>query len=159
MVLIKQVDTPGENLSAAIQLFKAYRAALGVDLNFQNFDEEIDHPLQKYGPPQGALFIAFLRGEPIGCIALQQLPNENKSRVCEMKRLYVKPENRKDKAGYLLVEKLIEKAIQLGYNIMKLDTLEHLQPAIKLYEKFGFTITTSYYNNPLPGVVYMEKQL
>lgn len=159
MVLIKEVNETGDNLNTAIELFKAYQAELNVDLRFQNFDEEIHQPLKKYGPPQGALFLAFVNDEPIGCIALQELPEENGSKVCEMKRLYVKPENRKDKAGYFLVEALITKAKMLGYNIMKLDTLDRLQPAIKLYEKFGFEKTTSYYNNPLPGVVFMQLSL
>ena len=42
---------------------------------------------------------------------------------------------------------------------VKLDTLERLQAALKLYIKFGFETVTAYYDNPLPGVVYMQKEL
>ena len=42
---------------------------------------------------------------------------------------------------------------------MRLDTFEKLQAAVHLYKKFGFENISAFYNNPLPGVVYMEKQL
>jgi hypothetical protein len=42
---------------------------------------------------------------------------------------------------------------------MKLDTLQRLQPAIRLYEQYGFVHTTPYYANPMEDVVYMEKVL
>jgi ribosomal protein S18 acetylase RimI-like enzyme len=42
---------------------------------------------------------------------------------------------------------------------MKLDTLQRLQPAIRLYEQYGFVHTTAYYDNPIEDVVYMEKVL
>ncbi len=76
-----------------------------------------------------------------------------------MKRLYVKPSFRKNKIGKLLVEKLLESAKQKNYTAMRLDTLSKLQPAITLYENFGFKNISAYYKNPLEGVVYMEKTL
>ena len=78
--------------------------------------------------------------------------------VCEMKRLYVRPPFRKHKIGKAMVEQLMKDGKRLGYTTMKLDTLQKLQPAIALYKQYGFTETTAYYENPLPGVVYMEKQ-
>ena len=40
---------------------------------------------------------------------------------------------------------------------MRLDTFLKLQAAVHLYQQFGFENISAYYNNPLPGVVYMEK--
>jgi putative acetyltransferase len=112
-------------------------------------------PLKKYGAPNGALFIAYYNNEVAGCIALQPLQDGS----CEMKRLYVKPDFRKHKIGAALVQQLLITAKTLGYKKMKLDTLERLQAAISLYKKYGFMVTTAYYQNPLQEVVYMEKEL
>jgi GNAT superfamily N-acetyltransferase len=76
-----------------------------------------------------------------------------------MKRLYVVPEYRNLKIGDALVKSLLQEAQLLGYTTMKLDTLERLQAAIQLYQKFGFETVTAYYDNPLPSVVYMQKDL
>jgi len=76
-----------------------------------------------------------------------------------MKRLYVDPEYRKFGIGDALVKALLQEAKAMDYTLMKLDTLERLQAAIKLYQKFGFETVNAYYDNPLPGVVYMQKEL
>ncbi len=149
---IIKVCTQGIMLDQTKQLFLEYQQELNEDLCFQSFDTEIENPLIKYAAPTGALYIAIVNNKAVGCIALQQLPNNN----CEMKRLYVKPNYRKHKIGEALVVKIIEEAKTIGYNTMKLDTLTKLEPAIKLYEKFGFVHTNAYYNNPLINVVYME---
>jgi len=79
--------------------------------------------------------------------------------ICEMKRLYIKPNFRKYGIGKLLVKEICTKAEIFGYKVMRLDTLERLSRAINLYEKLGFAKIDAYYHNPLPHVVYMEKQL
>jgi ribosomal protein S18 acetylase RimI-like enzyme len=156
MVQIQSITTAGPALQAAVQLFKAYAAELDENLCFQGFTEELDNPLKKYGPPTGALLLAYYNQQPIGCVAIQALPQPA---TCEMKRLYVLPQYRQLKAGKLLATAIIHLARQMGYTQMKLDTLQRLQPAIQLYRQLGFETTTSYYNNPLPGVVYMQKAL
>ena len=100
--------------------------------------------------------MASYNGTPVGCIALQPL---QEVQTCEMKRLYVNPEYRKLGIGDALVNALLQEAKILDYTLMKLDTLERLQAAIKLYQKFGFETVNAYYDNPLPGVVYMQKEL
>jgi ribosomal protein S18 acetylase RimI-like enzyme len=112
--------------------------------------------LYKYSAPTGALFIATYHATPVGCIALQPLQEAG---TCEMKRLYVDPEYRKLGIGDALVKALLQEAKVLDYTLMKLDTLERLQAAIKLYQKFEFETVNAYYDNPLPGVVYMQKDL
>ena len=156
MLDIQKVTTEGPALESIKSLFKAYLTELNEDLCFQSFDSEIDNPLYKYSAPVGALFIASYNAIPVGCIALQPL---QEPQTCEMKRLYVDPEYRNLKIGDALVKILIQEAQSLGYATMKLDTLERLQAAIQLYQKFGFETVTAYYDNPLPSVVYMEKKL
>ena len=156
MLDIQKVTTEGPALESIKSLFKAYLLELNEDLCFQSFDSEIDNPLYKYSAPTGALFIAYHNATPVGCIALQAL---QEAQTCEMKRLYVVPEYRKLKIGDALVQALLLEAKTFGYLTMKLDTLERLQAALKLYIKYGFETVTAYYDNPLPGVVYMQKEL
>ena len=153
MVTLKHITQNDAGLETARHLFREYSEELGVDLCFQSFDEELKDPLKKYGPPKGSLILAYWNDLPVGTVALQALDEPG---CCEMKRLYVQPAYRKYGIGEALVNAILADANQLGYTNMKLDTLERLKAAIALYLKYGFKITTAYYHNPLPEVVYME---
>jgi ribosomal protein S18 acetylase RimI-like enzyme len=153
LLIIKEEDALMDEIRT---LFREYETELNEDLCFQSFEAELTNPLQKYGPPKGVLYLAKWNDEVAGCIALMPLPG---GLSCEMKRLYVRPQYRKHKIGKALVEQLLKDAKELGYTTMKLDTLQKLQPAIGLYQQYGFTETTAYYENPLPSVVYMEKMV
>ena len=154
MLQLQLIQEEGVLMDEIRTLFREYETELNEDLCFQSFEAELQNPLKKYGPPFGGLYIATWNNEVAGCIALLPLQEEA---TCEMKRLYVRPDYREHKIGKTLVEQLLKDAELLGYKKMKLDTLQKLQPAIGLYKQFGFMETTAYYENPLQGVVYMEK--
>ncbi len=156
MIELIPVTAEGVLLDEARILFREYEQELDENLCFQSFEAELKDPLKKYGPPRGVLYIAKWNNETAGCIALYPL---QKTDECEMKRLFVRPGFRKHKIGSMMIEQLLKDAVELDYKMMKLDTLEKLQPAIQLYKQYGFVETTAYYENPLTGVVYMEKQL
>ena len=159
MVGIEAVTTEGKELDIVRELFTDYQKELGEDLCFQSFTAELREPLKKYGPPDGIIYLARWNGEVAGCIALLPLPAVEGRKTCEMKRLYVKPGYRAYGIGRKLIEQLLAAAADMNYDVMKLDTLSRLEPAIHLYRKYGFNDTSSYYANPLPGVVYMQKEL
>ena len=156
MVQLIRVEREGDELTTVRQLFREYGAELNEDLCFQSFDAELHNPLKKYGPPAGVLLLALWEGEAAGCIALQPLPTPGD---CEMKRLYVRAGYRRYGIGRILVDALLEEARRRNYTHMKLDTLQRLQPAIRLYEQYGFVHIAPYYANPIDDVVYMEKKL
>jgi putative acetyltransferase len=156
MFRIKHITEEGEELDIIRDLFREYEKELDEDICFQSFEEELKSPLKKYGPPSGDLLLAYWDDEVAGCIALTKLIDEG---TCEMKRLYVKPGFRKNKIGKLLVEDLLDSAKERNYTKMRLDTFLKLRAAVHLYQQFGFKNISAYYNNPLPGVVYMEKEL
>ena len=156
MLRIKHIIEEGKELEVIRTLFREYEKELDEDICFQSFEDELKDPLKKYGPPSGDLILAYWEDEVAGCIALTKM---KESSACEMKRLYVKPSFRKNKIGKLLVEELLTSAKEKSYGKMRLDTFLKLQAAVHLYQQFGFENISAYYNNPLPGVMYMEKQL
>ncbi|MGC2208971.1 MAG: GNAT family N-acetyltransferase [Candidatus Korobacteraceae bacterium] len=80
--------------------------------------------------------------------------------VCEMKRLYVRPQFRGRQLGSMLAEHLIANAKSVGYELMRLDTLRNrMEDAIRLYRSLGFYEIPAYYCNPQPGVCYVELRL
>lgn len=156
MLRIKHIVEEGKELDIIRELFREYEKELDENICFQSFEEELKNPLKKYGPPTGDLILAYWEDEVAGCIALTRMKDPG---ICEMKRLYVRPSFRKNKIGRMLVEDLMTSAKEKDYKIMRLDTFLKLGAAIKLYEQFGFKNICPYYNNPLKGVVYMEKEL
>lgn len=144
-----------EQIDVVRDLFKEYSRFLGVDLGFQEFKEELEELPGKYARPSGVLYLAIGEQGPAGCVALRKLADG----VCEMKRLFVKPGYRRTGIGELLAGQTIEDAKSLGYSTMRLDTLDRLEAAMRLYERLGFKRVEPYYYNPLSGVVYWELNL
>ena len=136
-------------------LFREYEAFLKVDLCFQAFEQELAGLPGRYAPPGGDLLIARKGDRAAGCVALRDIGFP----VCEMKRLYVRPEFRRQGLGRMLCERIIDRAKAVGYRKMRLDTLDKLEQAVQLYQSLGFVETSAYYLNPLPGVVYCELDL
>ncbi len=136
-------------------LFSEYAAQLKIDLCFQGFTAELEQLAQIYGPPSGCLLLARRGERAVGCGAVRRLSED----ACEMKRLYVRLDARGMQLGRLIAQHLIARARALGYRRMLLDTLLEMVPARTLYGSLGFCETGPYYDNPLPGVVYMELDL
>ena len=147
--------TTAEDYAAGKSLIEEYAAALGVDLCFQNFSDEIANLPEIYGPPRGCLLLARTRSKAVGCVAVR---NRNAT-VCEMKRLYVKPHYRGKGLGRRLAESAIHSAQKLGYSRVVLDTLPSMAEAQVLYESLGFREIEGYYPNPLEGVRYLARDL
>jgi len=133
-----------------------YIAWLGMDLSFQNVNDEFAEFENIYSKPEGCFLIAVSeKDEMLGGVGLRKLTPE----ICEMKRLFVYPQYLKQGIGRSLCLELILKAKRFGYNKMRLDTLTRLEAANKLYKQLGFYGIAAYRKNPDPTAKYMELKL
>jgi putative acetyltransferase len=143
------------DVDAVRLLFAEYAASLSIDLAFQSFDDELAGLPGRYTPPDGALFVARVDGEPIGCVGLRSLDAE----TCELKRLFVRPSQRGGGTGRRLLEEAVAEARRLGYRRLRLDTVPGMERAQALYERFGFREIAAYAQNPIAGTRFLELDL
>ncbi len=152
-------ETPAQ-LFQARELFLEYAQSLGFSLCFQNFDQELAGLPGGYAPPEGRLLLAEYEGELAGCVALHKLDVGMKYEFCEMKRLYLRSQFRGQRLGRALADRIISEARQIGYQRMRLDTVEPLmKSAVAMYRKLGFVEIEPYGAHPVPGTLFMELKL
>jgi ribosomal protein S18 acetylase RimI-like enzyme len=171
-------DEPRE-LDAVRAIFRDYADSLGIDLGFQNFDQELASLPGEYEEPRGALLLAVVDvgevavpvdAEPLaraqgqlahvaGCCALRPLDTADYPNAAEMKRLYVRPQFRGVGLGRQLAEAILDAARGAGYACVLLDTLDDMESARALYEDLGFAEVPPYYHNPIAGSHYLKVDL
>ena len=144
----------GADIADVRLLFEEYAQSLGIDLGFQDFAAELSGLPGAYARPSGVLLLATA-ARAVGCVAVRRLDPD----VCEMKRLYVRPEGRGHAAGRALAEAAIAFATTAGYHAMRLDTLPTMTGAQALYRQLGFRDVPPYRFNPVPGTSFMELTL
>ncbi len=149
------VANSGEQIKIARNLFLEYAKELNIDLCFQNFAAELEELPGKYAPPDGALLLAINDQHAVGCVALRRWSATD----AEMKRLYIQPAYRHLGIGRALAQCIVERARELGYRRVVLDTLDSMQGAQALYRSLGFVSIEPYYDNPLPDALYFARDL
>jgi putative acetyltransferase len=144
-----------DSVGTVRELFLEYAAWLTVDLCFQDFEAELATLPGKYAPPKGAILLARVHGAVAGCVAMRPLD----ASVGEMKRLWVRQSFRNCGIGKLLIKAIVERARAAGYARLCLDTLPQMKTALVLYRALNFYQVPAYYNNPVPGAIFLEKML
>jgi ribosomal protein S18 acetylase RimI-like enzyme len=154
MIEIIPVDTK-DHISLVHSLFEEYAHSLGFHLDFQDFQAELVNLPGDYAPPDGCLLLAFNDNALAGCVGMRKLEQG----VCELKRMYVKPEFRKLGIGRKLAETVIALAHDTGYKLMRLDTLANMTEAVSLYRSLGFKESERYRYNPIEGAKFFRLEL
>ncbi|MDE0330353.1 MAG: GNAT family N-acetyltransferase [Nitrospinae bacterium] len=141
-----------EDFAEARALLREYEAESEVDLCFQGFEEEVEALERVYGPPGGRFLILRSGERTAGCVALE----DSGGKVCEMKRLFLRPEFRGRGLGRKCAEEIVRIARESGCNTVRLHTLPAMRAAIALYRSMGFREIPPYAEPPVEGVVFME---
>ena len=147
---------------AVRELFTEYTQMLVVHdpyfqayLDLQHYDAEVADLTQKYGLPDGRLYVAWCDGQPAGCIALRRLDDT----TCELKRLYVRPAFRGRGIAGVMMQHILDDARAIGYTVMLLDTEPFLRSALKMYRGLGFYEIPRYNDSPLDTTIFLRLDL
>jgi ribosomal protein S18 acetylase RimI-like enzyme len=154
MATVIQAGTPGE-IAQVRELFLEYGATPDFCVCFKGFEEEVQSLPGIYAPPEGRLLLAYVDGDAAGCVGLRKLAPG----VCEIRRLYVRPQFRGKRLGRALAEAIIGQAREAGYPTARLGTLPAMKEAIALYQSLGFAQVAPYKANAVDGALYMQVTL
>lgn len=154
MIQIVRAET-ADHFKIAGELFREYAGTLGFDLCFQDFDAELASLETQYAPPGGCLLLARCDGCFVGCVGLRYFAPG----ICEMKRLYIRPDCRGRSGGRQLAKTVVKIAASLGYERIRLDTLPQMSAANQLYKSLGFREIAPYRYNPIEGAACFELDL
>jgi ADP-ribose pyrophosphatase YjhB (NUDIX family) len=144
-----QADT-----AAVIRLHHHALQAAGADAGPGPWDEDLEDISAHYLQPGGEFLVGFLGGFLVAMGALRAAPGG----AGEIKRMRVHPRWQGRGFGRRVLEALEERATDLGYRRLVLDTTESQHAALALYRRFGYREAG---RGTVAGMlsVFFEKQL
>lgn len=143
------------HIAVARTLLMEFADSLDFELCFQSFEDELAGLPGAYAAPRGRLYVLFAGNTAAGCAALRPLG----SQAAELKRMWVRPDFRHRGYGRRLAQRIIEDASRIGYGVLRLDTIDTMRTAVKLYRSLGFVETSPYTENPIAGAMFMQRVL
>ena len=154
MANIRRAEFPTDS-PAVLSIWREFIANSPVDLDYQNNEVEFATFTEKYAAPKGCVLLAEKDGTAVGCVAMRHVTPA----ICEMKRLYVRPDARGGHLGRALAQRLIAEARAAGYREMRLDVQAKFLAAPKLYADLGFVPAEAISFNPVEGASFLGLQL
>ncbi|WP_311031961.1 bifunctional helix-turn-helix transcriptional regulator/GNAT family N-acetyltransferase [Mesorhizobium koreense] len=95
-------------------------------------------------PPSGSFVVARLEGEPVGCGGLKTLD----AGTGEVKRVWTAASARGIGVAGRIMQWLEQRAREMGFSVVRLDTNRSLTEAQALYRKLGYREIGRYNDNP-----------
>lgn len=120
--------------------------------------EVLENPEKHILDKGGHIFVALYNGFPVGVCALCPMP-EGSAYDFELAKLAVNTSIQRKGIGRRLCDAVINKARELGGNILFLESNTRLKPAIALYRKLGFKELPEYHPAYARGDIQMELSL
>jgi len=132
--------------------------ATGFVKNPREYVKSVFPEFASIKPYEGIIYLLMVDDKAIGMGALRKLEDG----VGEIKRMFIRPEYQGRGYGKEMMDRLMDKAREFGYKILRLDSAFFLEAAIHIYKSVGFKERGKY-----PGVeaeagphyIYMEKKL
>ncbi len=126
--------------------------------NPHEYVESVFQTFSAIKPPDGIIFLIMNEDKAVGMGAMRKLEDG----IGEVKRMFVKPDFQGKGYGKLMIVRLMDKARELGYRTLRLDTGRMLEAAVHIYKSAGFREIDKYPGTEShggPGYIYMEKSL
>ena len=99
-------------------------------------DLELNIMFETYSKPDCAYYVVTEDQKVCGGAGIAPLSYGDKS-ICEFQKMYFQPHVRGQGLGEALMKQCIQKASELGYKKMYIETVTRMVQAIQLYEKLG----------------------
>ena len=156
---IEIIPVPGtgapELVAVARTLMGEYAAMPHTVRRWLNPAADIAALPNPYVLPHGVLLLARDGLEFLGSGALRVL----EPAIGEIKRVYVRPSARGRGVGEAITNHLLDHAMQLGFDRVRLDTAPELIAARKLYLRLGFVPIPRYSPDQIPDTVCFELRI
>ena len=121
----------GQLIKAVLTEFKANKPGTAY------YDDSTNHLSTLFVNAKAAYWVIEAENKIIGCGGI--FPTEGlPHKTCELVKLYLYPEARGKGLGRDLMFKCFDKAKELGYEHIYLESMPELNQAVTLYEKMGF---------------------
>ncbi len=145
---------PADHAGVAREL-AAYFAFLGEEVDPDGLDHDVADWQHEYGGATGAMLVVVdPDGRVVGTAAVRRL----EPGVAELKRMWLRPEQRGRGLADRLMERVLVEARALGAKVLRLDSERRLAAAVRLYRRYGFREIADYNRNPRADV-WMELPL
>ena len=164
MVRIGQISTSAEcaAVKGLVLEFVAWANTQDPDAQsaptFKGLEAELDSLPGIYGPPAGSFLLATSDSRAVGCVAFREIDQD----TVELKRMYVRPDQRGNGVGFKLVQDLVDVARAQGRERMVLSSYHTMKGAHKIYRAMGFRDVAAPEGFPekyLGRVIFMEMSL
>ncbi len=154
MIEVLVVESPAD-LTAVRLLFLGHAAALRGHPGFEAVRADAERLPAPYAPPAGRLYLARLNGRAAGCVAIR--PQD--ATTAELKRMFVHPTARRRGVARALMERVLADAPGMGYDRIRLGTLDEMTAAQALYRELGFVEIPRYRPDELVDTRFFECHL
>ena len=131
--------TPKDN-QALIDLVNATLTEFGATKGdgFAMDDEELLDMYRSYQSPGKHYYVIEKDGKVLGGAGVAPLEDDKNPNNCELRKMYFSPSLRGKGVGKIMIDMCIDKAKELGYAGMYLETINEMKVAQKLYVSRGF---------------------